>query len=99
MCSGVIGKKRIVAVTLFLNDDRLLFNLSFRDGRVQGSMKSRRRRVNRRDLSLSKLKIQNDRGYNVLKWHRMAKNIENRFLFLLMMKKILSNLFEIVRKE
>ena len=99
VCSGVIGKKRIIAVTSFLNDDRSLFNLSFGDGRVQRCMKSGRRRVNWRDSSLSKSKIQNNRGYNVLKWRGMAKNIENRFSFLLVTKKILSNSFEIVRKE
>ena len=99
VCSSVIGKKRIVTVTSLLNDDRSLFNLSFRDGRVWRSTKSRRRRVSRRDLLLSKSKIQNNRGYNVLKWHGMAKNIKNRFLFLLMMNEILLNSFEVVRKE
>ena len=99
MCSSVVGKKRIVTVTLFLNDDRSLFNLSFRDGRVRRSTKSGGQRVNWRNVSLSKSKIQDNRSYNVLKWHGMTKNIKNRFSFLLVMNKILSNSFEIVRKE
>ena len=72
MCGHIVRKEGIVAVASFLNDDGPLFNFSFRSRRVGRNMKSRGRRVDRRNLSLSVSKVQNDGGYDILKWGRMA---------------------------
>ena len=82
-----------------MNNDGLSFNHLFRVGGVGRNLKIGGRRVNQRHLSLSKSKIQDNGSNNVLKWCGMAKNIEDGFSFLLMMNKILSNLFEIMREE
>ena len=99
VCGSVIRKKRIITITLFLNNDGLSFNHLFGVGGVQRNSKNGGRRVNRRHLSLSKSKIQDNGSNNVLKWCGMAKNIEDGFSLLLMMNKILLNSFEIMREE
>ena len=99
MCSSIVWKKRVVAITSFLNDDGLSFSHLLRAGRVRRGSKNGGRRVNRGYLSLSKSKVQDDRGDDVLEWCRMTKNIENRLSFLLMMNKILSKLFKIMREK
>ena len=72
MCSCIIRKEGIVAVASFLNDDGLLFNFSFRGRKVRRDTKSGGRRVDRRNLLLSVSKVQNDRGYDILKWSGMT---------------------------
>ena len=57
------------------------------------------RGVDWRYLSLLIPKVQDDRYDNVLKWCRMAKDIENRLSFLLMTNKVLSDSFKVVGEE
>ena len=98
MCSSVVQKKRVVPVAPFLNDDGLSFNHMFGNKRRQRGSKNGRR-VDQGYLSSSIPKVQDDRCDNVLKWCRMAKDIENRLSFLLMMNKVLSDSFKVVREE
>ena len=72
MCSHIIRENGVIAVTSFLNNDGSLFRLLFRDRRVGGKTKSRGRRVNGGNLSLTILKVQDDGGYYILEWSRMA---------------------------
>ena len=99
MCGSVIREERIVTVASFLNNDSPLFNLSFKGGRICGNMKSGGRRIDRRNLSLSVSKVQNDRGYDILKRSGMTQNIENRFSLLLVTNEILTDSFEVMGKE
>ena len=72
MCGSVIREERIVTVALFLKNDRLLVNLSFRGGRVGRNTKSGGGRIDGRNLSLSVSKVQNNRGYDILEWSGMT---------------------------
>ena len=82
-----------------MNDDGLSFSHLLGAGRVRQGSKNGGRRVNRGYLSLSESKVQDNRGDDVLEWCRMTKNIENRLSFLLMMNRILSKLFKIMREK
>ena len=59
MCGRIIGEKGVVAITSFLNDNGLLFRFSFNVRGIGIDMKSGGRRVNRGNLSLTVLKVQN----------------------------------------
>ena len=70
----------------------------FRNGRRRRGSKNGRR-IDQGYLSLSIPEIQDDRCDNVLKRCRMAQDIKNGLLFLLMANKVLSDSIKVVREK
>ena len=95
-CGRIIGKMRIVTVTSFLNDDGSLFQFLFWDGRVGYDPKRRRWWSDGHYLSLTITKTQHNGIHNILKESGVTEDIEDRFSFLLVTKKILAKSFKIL---
>ena len=55
--------------------------------------------VNRRYLSLASSEIKHDRSDSIAKQSKVTKNVEERLLFQLMLGKVLSYTFNVMRKK
>ena len=55
--------------------------------------------VNRQYLSLVPSEIKHNRSNSIVKWSRMNKNVKKRLSFQLMLSKVLSYTFNVVRKK
>ena len=90
---------RAFAITSFLNNYSSWFRFGFRNGGVGYDTKGRRRWSSRNDLALAIPKIQHNGSNNVLKGAGVTEDIENGFSFLLVMKEILTESFDILRNK
>ena len=87
---------RIVTIASFLNDNGLLFRFLFWEGRVGYDTKRRRWWSDGHYLSLAITKTQHNRVHNILKGGGVTEDIEDRFSFLLVTKKILTKSFKVL---